>query len=516
MEIKKEGVFLVLLLIISFFVIFDVHGGYTGEIRNFDVTPSYVEVEDFNYPYPIHADEWNHLARTIYLMEFGEFSEFGFMSTNPYSEEGYGSKNYQFGYHNVLFVFFSVFPLDPVLTYQYFPAMFFVINSIFLFLFVRRFLGNDYVALLSIIFFLAVPSNINMLGNWFATPLTFSVFMIYLFFILFDKFIKGKEKKYLIYLFIIYYLIVITYLLAAMLIAVILFFYFLYELKIYRKVNRKVLVSLLLLLFLFILACFKFLIFKITWTSFKYDYSLIFFYGLLPTLLALFGFLVAFKEKKNSILLIWPVLCLINLGFYAKYNFGFLIPYERTLYYFLVGLVPLAGLGCYSLLKLFYEKVRGYIKLRNIAFLLTLILLFVIMYLTFDGYYLMKDQSLGLFHILGEPEYNALKFLEENYEGKTHVFADSFVSIGVFPISGSYIASMETANIRYNYRDVDFREFILLDCEEKLEHLRNFNEDREINLNETQDFVLYREEIDCEFLKEVYGEDAYLYEIEID
>ena len=250
MEIKKEGVFLVLLLIISFFVIFDVHGGYTGEIRDFDVTPSYVEVEDFNYPYPIHADEWNHLARTIYLMEFGEFSEFGFMSTNPYSEEGYGSKNYQFGYHNVLFVFFSVFPLDPVLTYQYFPAMFFVINSIFLFLFVRRFLGNDYVALLSIIFFLAVPSNINMLGNWFATPLTFSVFMIYLFFILFDKFIKGKEKKYLIYLFIIYYLIVITYLLAAMLIAVILFFYFLYELKIYRKVNRKVLVSLLLLLFL--------------------------------------------------------------------------------------------------------------------------------------------------------------------------------------------------------------------------------------------------------------------------
>jgi hypothetical protein len=516
MEVKKEGVFLVLLLLISFFTIFDVHHSYTGEIRDFDATPSFVEVENLNYPYPIHADEWNHLARTIYLMEFGEFSEFGFMSTNPYSEEGYESKNYQFGYHNALFIFFSIFPLDPVLTYQYLPALFFVINSIFLFLFVRRFLGNDYVALLSIIFFLAIPSNINMLGNWFATPLTFSLFMVYLFFILFDKFMKEKEKKYLIYSLIVYSLIVITYLLAAMLIAVILFFYLFYELKIHRKMNPKILVSLLLLLFLFVVLCFKFIIFKTTWTTFKYDYSLIFFYGLFPTLLALFGFWVALKEKKNSILLIWPILCLVNLGLYAKFNFGFFIPYERTLYYFLVGLAPLAGLGCYSLLKLFYEKVGGYIKIKNIAFLLTLILFFVIMCLVFEGYYSMETRPLDLFHILGEPEYNALKFLEGNYEGKTYVFADSFVSIGVFPISKSYIASMETANLGYKKDNFNFIEFLLFDCEEKLEHLKEFNEGRTVNLDETQDFVLSGEKIDCEFLKEVYGEGTYLYEIEVD
>lgn len=182
----------IFVIIISGLLIYKVHYSYTGFIQNPHVHPSYTTVKNFNYPFPIHADEWTHLSQIIYIIDSRTF---GFR--NPYSPDLIFHKDFEFGFHFLLALLFKLTSLDPVLWYQFLPAIFFIINASLLFFFMRQLTNNYYIALFSILFFLAIPSNTNFLGNWFAVPLTFSVFSIYLFFICLDKFIKQRKRNIL-------------------------------------------------------------------------------------------------------------------------------------------------------------------------------------------------------------------------------------------------------------------------------------------------------------------------------
>ena len=55
-----------------------------------------------------------------------------------------------------------------------------------------------YIAILAIIFFASIKSNVNIMGLWFFTPLTFSIPFIFLYIYLFTEGIQKQNKKYIL------------------------------------------------------------------------------------------------------------------------------------------------------------------------------------------------------------------------------------------------------------------------------------------------------------------------------
>jgi len=187
-----EIIILLAVILAGSYMILKVHLAYPGKYQDPHRYPYYFDgkSDPVRYDYPIHADEWTHLAQIIYIMDS---KSIGFK--NPYKRNLAFHLDLEIGYHLLFALFFSLTGLDPVLAYMYLPALFFIISSISLFFFVKHFTGKSYPAIFSILFFLAIPSNTNLLGNWFATPLTFSLFMIFLFLIFLDKTIDAGKKK---------------------------------------------------------------------------------------------------------------------------------------------------------------------------------------------------------------------------------------------------------------------------------------------------------------------------------
>ena len=483
------------------------HYAYTGLIQDPHNNPNYINVTDFNYPYPIHADEWMHLAQAIYIMDTGTL---GFV--NPYSPDLQYHNDMELGYHVFLAAFFTISGIDPVLGYQYLPALFFVVNALLLFLFVRRFTKNYYIALLSIFFFLVVPSNTNILGNWFATPLTFSVFMIYAFFISFESFMESRRWRHLPCPVLIYAASAVTSPFAAILISIVTSLYLLTRVNFHRKGflrNNLLQVSGsagLIFILLMIFVNFP-SVFTRSWTSFQYDYSLTFFYGLLPTSLALLGILLAVERKMNPVFVIWPAVFLLNLLFYMITGSGIFFPYERTVYYFMVGLAPLAAMGLYSILRKTYDEVvarfRNHYK-KYISLALAGIILLGIMVVSFQGYYEINERELVLLHLINNQDYNAIKFVGDAYDLGNIVLADSLLSIAVYPISRNHVVSIMSSNLGFGDSST-FSRFVSGSYSEKQRILKEVN----------ADFVISQNPMNYDFLEEVYRRRDYVYRVNL-
>lgn len=501
-----EIILLAAVLVVSFNQVYRVHYGYTGLVQNPHNSPNYITVTDFNYPYPIHADEWAHLAQTVYIMQSGTL---GFV--NPYSPELEYHNDLELGYHLFLAAFFSISGLDPVLGYQYLPALFFTVNSLFLFLFVKRFTGNYYMALLSILFFLAVPSNTNIMGNWFAIPLTFSLFMVYAFFMLFGEFMERGKRTYLFFSAAVYCLSAVTYPLAAILISIMVMVQLLLRIRVRKKGflrNNMLPISgsgLMAMVLLLILVNFPgYSVLSLEWTSFQYDYSLIFFYGIIPTSLAVIGALVAVDRKMNNVFIIWPAVFLLNLFSYMVTGTGLFFAYERSIYYLLVGFAPLAAIGLFHVIeKLYHTSGNLPLRYRNyIVPSLAILLVLVIFTVIFQGYYEIGEKDLVLLHVLEKQDYEAMKFIGESYGSGNVVLADSLLSIGTYPISRSHAVAIMPSNLAYGDTSI-FTGFAASACSEKLR----------IADNENVDFVLSVFPIDCGFLEEVYRDGDYVYRV---
>ena len=507
-DLKYKRIFKVLLIIfvilISGLMIYKIHYSYTGFIYNPHNNLGYIFVKNFNYPFPIHADEWTHLSQVVYILES---KTLGFR--NPYSSELIFHKDFELGFHLFLALFFKLTFLNPVLGYQFLPALFFILNAIFLFFFVKMLTKNYYIALFSILFFLAIPSNTNFLGNWFAVPLTFSIFFIYSFFICLLKFLETKKKIYLFFA-ILSYLFSLSYPIATVLITLISIFYLFFELRIYKELKKykipMIFIFLVLLLGLVFFAKYlSFLIFSRDWTPFQYNYSLIFFYGLIPSVLAVLGVYFVLHKKFNRIFILWPLICLLNLLSYRIIGFGLFIPYERTMYYFLLGLVPLASIGLFYLLKPAYtfmmRKFSSKYK-KWLSLFVILILVFITFFFVFKGYYNIKEKDLSLVHLLDKQDYDALKFIEKTYGKGNIILADDLVSIGIYPISKNHVVSIQGSNLGYGDTEIQ-RLFFKSNCGDKEKIINQFE----------VDFVLSRFEIDCDFLKKIYNEEDYVYGI---
>ena len=148
----------------------------------------------FNYAYPLHIDEWRHISEARKINE-GIYPE--------------GFEALEIGFQLFLSGLYKV--VDVVLIYKFLPALFASIAGLMVFFFVYNLTQKYLPALFSLIFFASLKSNVNIMGLWFFSPLTFAIPLIYLFFWLFSSGVENDTPKKLLYSGGVYILLIFTH-----------------------------------------------------------------------------------------------------------------------------------------------------------------------------------------------------------------------------------------------------------------------------------------------------------------
>ncbi len=502
-----EVLVLAAVIIFSSVQIYGIHSEYTGRLRIVQGSMNYRYVQNAHYPYPIHGDEWYHIAQSIYIMENGK----GFV--NPYSFKLPFHMDMEYGYHLFLAAAFMLLGTDPVISYQYFPAAFFAINSLMLFLFTRRFTGSTNAGIVSVLFFLALPSNVYMTGNWFATPLTFSVSLLLGFMILLDRFSEDMRGKTLALLILFFACIAMVYPLAALTAFILSVFHVavkleIYKKKIFRENMFQICAAALAFSAIAVVLLSDYVIFSTAWTPAIHSSHLPLFYGPLPFLAAFLGMVVALKKKMPPVLVCWPAMFLVFTMSYVLTGHGVLYPFVRSVYYLLLGIVPLASVGLIYAVLAVRNFMENHIKLSNhyvlSALMLALVLSNFLMVFNYVNNSYEEEFHYSIYHIIEDPQYKAMLFIAEEYGQGNNVLADNFMALAVYPISRNHVVALQPGNLGHGKPKL-VHDFFDSDCALK----------REIMGKVQPTIVFYMKPVYCDFLTEVYAdhEGAYVYEV---
>jgi hypothetical protein len=448
-----------------------------------------------NYRYPFHIDEWRHITEATKLKS-GEYD--------------WGTSNsLEFGFHSFLMIM-SYFT-NLVLVYKYLPALFACLSSLALFFFVYRTTKRFYIGILSMLFFASLRNNVNITGLWFFIPLTFAIPLIYLFFMMFSCGIEEDNIIKLVYGLMIYVLIFFAHPISATFMIPILAVYLLIK-KDFVKKHKALFVSFIVIFILFAAATFskflwkgtlsqslsfffEFIKFKEGWGVLELDISLMAVYNIVGLVFALVGVYFALR-KKNYLFVIWPTMILVLISMFTVFKFTLFAPYQRLIYYLLLGLVPLGAIGFYytlvliknTLIKLKWSKISVYSLMAILVIISTGVM--------FSNYYKL-DKQVDLYRVIDDDDYKAIMFLDQ-YD-QSNVLAMPHTSVAVYPISKHNIYA--TLYFYGNRKEIEGF-FLSGNCS----YMGNFIEEKEV------DFVLNKGKIDCGW-DMVYSQGPYIYNV---
>jgi hypothetical protein len=435
------------------------------------------------------------------------------LNYNPYLDKP--AHDREIGFHLLLAGFFLLPKINPVLIYQFLAPLFLVINALFLFFLVYKLTKNYWIGLFSIFFFASIRSNLNLMGNWFFTPATFTLFLVFIYFYCFTKAIQSNkaDKLLLTFAMIVFLVTIIIYPLAAVLMALISLIFSFTRLGFVKK-NWKYILFFGLLGLIIVIVFVKLyfwtgtmggtlqrfleeLVFKKGWTVLEHTYSLISLYGVVALLLAAIGAVYLFFKKKNLLFILWPAALLINMLFFILFSFSLFFPYQRNFFYLLISLAPLSAMGLYWLSELLFTCLRKYVfKKKACCLAVCALLVLLVLFITFKSYYKIEPQQFSLHKVITMPEYNALLWLKENYPPYKKVLAKPFLSTTVYPISMNRVVGLIPSSVEGGTyaRIYDFFN-------------SNCNMKQIIVDEEKVDFVISDEEISCSFLGKIYQND---------
>ncbi|MFC1686016.1 hypothetical protein ACFLZZ_03265 [Nanoarchaeota archaeon] len=469
----------------------------------------------FDYNYPFHSDEWQHAAQSVGVVDRG------YGGFNPYFEGEGERKDLEIGFHVFLAEMFLITGMDPVQDYQWLPALFATIAAFILFVFVNK-VSNFPTAIFSMLFFASIKSNVNILGLWFFVPLTLAVLLLYLLFFLFSEGLEKKDLRLLFVSVIILFTLFLVHGISAVFAAPILLLYFLASYFPERKEFNKMFFGrskkhIFIFGFLIILGLLAFafvwkgsishtlgfikssLMFGSEWTNYAKLYTFRF-YGTIPLVLAMVGILPAIMDARKRLFALWAgfSIVLIFFSFFYTYNVSFLVPYQRAIYYTFIVFAPLSAFGLSYCLGCF-KKVFGS---KTVFFLLYGLIVLFVFYSVFANYY-DTDKGLGLYHNIDDADYDAIKWIEENYGNYNIILAFPHISSAIYPVSRNYVVSITPTQLGGGPLKETYR-FFEKDCEFKAEFLEDYK----------ADFVLSKEKIECEGFEEIYRKNNYVYTLE--
>lgn len=453
-----------------------------------------------DYRFPYHIDEWHHITQSIRL-EQGNHSG-GIVGT-------------EIGFHYFL-SFLNKFT-NLVLIYKFLPAFWAVLSALTIFFVVYKKTDKFYLAILTVLFFASIKSNVNTMGFWFFTPLTFCVPLIFLYFYFFTEGLKKSENKFILTSLGIMLLIIFIHAPSLLfLIPSLIIFSIFYKNKI--KSNWRIFFLFLIIPLIGIIFykqsfnltlseifphLFSELTFQKGWGVVEVTDNLSSMYPLTGYLLAISGYILLFlkKPKKYLEFLIWPLPILLNILIFKFFEVSFLVPYQRNLFYLILILPFLSAIFLYYLMEKISIKIKnsGISETEIITKLTFTIILLLTIFLSFYSYNKIPTQF-ELYEVIDEKDYEDLLFIK-NLPGNK-IMADPFFSTAVFPIS----RKIPIATIRfYGNREISERFFFSNNCEEKTQILKE----------QKVSYIVSKEQINCGW-DLISSKNNFIYKYDID
>jgi hypothetical protein len=459
-----------------------------------------------DYPYPLHVDEWRHIGGAVHLLD-----------------GGYGSgdtSSFEIGYH-VFLGLMAKFGLDLIHAFGFLPAVYAIATGLALFLFVSRLTGGFLASISSVLFFAALPSNTNLLGLWFATPMTFTFPLIYLFFMVFQDTVESWPKKKIIISAALLAAMAIVYPPSAALTVSVAAVYLLSKrggIKVPLRLHGLVAVCGILVLVALVSSMVlagrdldwlvSNIIFRHGWTPLEPDLTLnsakidlgraelrvhIYFipmlFGAVPFVLSMIGLIQAYTDDRLGIPAIWVYFTAGLIFLFVNFGFSPLIPYQRAVYYCLLGLAPLAGIGFSRLLSMILTKSNSPVAAAAAA-----ILVFIG---TFWGYGNLPA-GLDVYHVIGDGDIPASAFLKAKPEGR--VLSTLELGSALPALSGKRVVA-DVAFVGDEAKRGAVREFFDADCGRKSEILSTYQ----------VKYVYSPIRLDCPGLHEDYSGERFIY-----
>lgn len=384
------------------------------------------------YPYPVHLDEWEHLAQAKAIMKAGAIVSF--------SDAGAGlfKPNLEAGFQMFLGVFQQVSGISWLTIVRYLPGAVYMITALCAYVLGRRF-GFGWEAAF---FASLIPTTVGILGPAFMVPLAMGLLFIPL--ALFVVFSFKTIWSYLVLFLFTSYLLVI-HATTAVALVIVLFPYALLNIK--KDFKHSLGIGLALLvpflapfpwIFGMLLPTAKSLFSPVPLPSYVAIPYVIRTFGYIPVALALLGSLtLALRGRRETYGLVLGLLAmLVMLLTFYTFHYGLSIMYERGLMYMMLLLAMIAGAGLMSIRKLSVPPgLTGvpFLKYAGSALCLGLVILTLVTVIP-------ARQKTPYYHMIDQQDYAAFVWIRDNIgEGYQKALLDPWKATAFVAITGKAV-----------------------------------------------------------------------------
>ncbi len=365
-----------------------------------------------NYPYPLHHDEWSHMAYAEAMMKAGSLS-----FTDPFSGQFITdlSINPEAGFHVVLGIMQQVTGISWPMIFTYFPGIVFMVTVLSVYVLAQR----EGFGLEAAFFTCLIPTSNGILGPAFLVPMALGLTFIPL--SLFVAFNLKSRQGYLL-LFIFSCWLILLHAPTAIGLCIILIPYVLLNLKGDLRRSLGILLAVAAPFVLSLPWTFKAAVSSVNSllvsqmpSSFVTFPQLLQTYGFLPIAISLAGciWLVLNADKKKLGLLLGLLALLLILIAFYRFHIGLPILYERGLTQMVLMLSIIAGAGLFWIrnIKLSgsYPGRTSALLSRNTGTFLCLLVVGMTLIVSIPN-----RLATPYYHMIEEEDYRAFSWIKDN------------------------------------------------------------------------------------------------------
>jgi hypothetical protein len=374
-------------------------------------------IPHLNYPYPLHLDEWTHLACSNEIIK--EARAIGL--SDPFSGEARNLNQFlEVSFHLFWAVFYQISGISWLTIFRYFPSFVFMVTVLSVYI-----LGNrEGFGWEAAFFTCLIPTTVGILGPAFMVPVALGLIFIPL-----SMFIAFNLRGWWAYAMLFGFAAFLLSLHAATVVGlvIILIPYILLNVK----NNFKHSLGITLALATPFLAAIPLLLSRgmlptsgsLLTPQYPYPYvdlpPIIATYGYLPIVICLFGvFLLAIKGgTKNYGLVLGFLFLLVMLATFFALHYGIPILYYRGLVYAMLILSIVAGAGLMGVKNLRLpiqasSRLRVPLIMQNMGKISCLILIGLTLFFA-----LPERHAIGYYHMIDQADYEAFVWIKDNVEG---------------------------------------------------------------------------------------------------
>ena len=418
-------------------------------------------IPHLSYPYPLHVDEWENLARSGAIMSAG-----GITSVDPLTGSAINvSSELEAGFHVFWGVFQAISGISWIDIYRFFPAIIFVFTVLAVYILARR-EGFGWEAAF---FTCLIPTTVGILGPAFLVPVTTGLFFVPL-----VLFLAINYRTFWVYLVIFLFVCFLLTMHApsAILLMVIITPYVLINLRSNFRHSLSV-SSALILPFIITLP----LTFDLIGTSAReliepqYVHwfvelpQMLMVYGFLPVLVCLLGCAALAKnygDRNYGLLLGLMTILLLQCVFYT-FHYGIPLIYERSLLYAMLMISVVAGAGLALIQKTrvnfnFMKAPEMHWLAGNLGKVFSVAIICIILIIAIP-----ERMNTPYYHMIDEADYQAFVWIQDNVDDRYEkAVLEPWKGAAFTAVTGKHVYSWISGYP--TERDIQARDFFENNC----------------------------------------------------